>query len=169
MALSPSDALAELNHSSGLTWLMFGCLVVKGLLDNVLSDYLWLRAVILTNATVATVGLGLTIPLALVSDVVFMKQSTETIWSFGSVGGAIAVMTGFVLVNVGNQEDDISREPVSQSVATAADVGDDPPSHRPFSDRTGGGELDETEISEGASDTQNGDANNSSEAPMIVD
>ena len=37
------------------------CLLLKGLFDNVLSDYFWARAVVLTSATVATVGLGLTI------------------------------------------------------------------------------------------------------------
>lgn len=33
-----------------------GLLVLKGLLDNVLSDYLWARAVLLTSPTVATCG-----------------------------------------------------------------------------------------------------------------
>ena len=34
------------------------CLIIKGLFDNVLSDYLWAKGIILTSATVATVGLG---------------------------------------------------------------------------------------------------------------
>jgi solute carrier family 35 protein F5 len=62
------------------------------------SDYLWLRAVLLTNATVATVGLGLTIPLAFVSDVVLGKPNVLTVTS---LFGATAVLLGFVLVNVG--------------------------------------------------------------------
>ena len=41
-------------------------------MNNVLSDYLWARAVVLTTPTVATVGLSLTIPLAFISDL-FVK------------------------------------------------------------------------------------------------
>ena len=37
---------------------------LKGLLDNVLSDYLWARAVLLTSPTTASVGLSLQIPMA---------------------------------------------------------------------------------------------------------
>ena len=33
-----------------LTWRVFGLMVAKGLLDNVLSDYLWARAILLVGA-----------------------------------------------------------------------------------------------------------------------
>jgi hypothetical protein len=33
-----------------LTWKTFGLVVAKGLLDNVLSDYLWARAILLIGA-----------------------------------------------------------------------------------------------------------------------
>lgn len=36
----------------------------QGLLDNVLSEYLWATAVLLTSPSVATVGLALTVKLA---------------------------------------------------------------------------------------------------------
>ena len=113
MALSPIALYTLLhnnnqNNNNGLTWIVFGFLVFKGLLDNVLSDYLWLRAVMLTSATVATVGLGLTIPLALLSDVFYFQK--QNIWNAGSVGGALAVLTGFVLVNIGNDEDEQRNE-----------------------------------------------------------
>ena len=84
--------------SIGLTWIVFGYLVAKGMMDNVLSDYLWARAVVLTSATVATVGLGLTIPLAFVSDLV---MGHGNILDATSIMGAIAVLAGFILVNVG--------------------------------------------------------------------
>lgn len=32
-----------------LTWKSFGLVVAKGLLDNVLSDYLWARAILLVG------------------------------------------------------------------------------------------------------------------------
>ena len=33
-----------------LSWRVFGLMVAKGLLDNVLSDYLWARAILLVGA-----------------------------------------------------------------------------------------------------------------------
>ena len=94
--------LLRLLESQHLTWFVFFCLVIKGLLDNVLSDYLWARGIILTSATVATVGLGLTIPLALLSDLFVMKRTD--VWTFGSVVGAFFVLLGFIFVNVGEDE-----------------------------------------------------------------
>lgn len=93
------------NHSD-LTWVVFGFLVIKGLLDNVLSDYLWARSVVLTSATVATVGLGLTIPLAFISDFLWMGQDSDQVVTFASVSGALAVLAGFVLVNVATEHGD---------------------------------------------------------------
>jgi solute carrier family 35, member F5 len=104
-----------------LTWVVFGLLVVKGLLDNVLSDYLWARAVILTSATVATVGLGLTIPLAFVSDVFWMGKAN--VMNPSSVAGALSVLCGFVLVNLGNTGSSpiIDDEPQVQHALAAHD------------------------------------------------
>lgn len=41
---------------NALTFEIFGLIVVKGLFDNVLSDMLWARSIMLTSPTVATVG-----------------------------------------------------------------------------------------------------------------
>jgi len=90
------------------TAFVFFCLVVKGLFDNVLSDYLWARSIILTSATVATVGVGLTIPLALISDVFVMGRAD--IMSFGNIVGAMLVLLGFVFVNIGEGGNDGDRE-----------------------------------------------------------
>jgi hypothetical protein len=62
--------VAEFQIRSGRTEV----LVLRRLCDNVLSDYLWLRAVILPNATVATVGLGIAILLAFFSEVLGIKE-----------------------------------------------------------------------------------------------
>ena len=43
-------------------------ILVAGLLDNVLSDYLWAKAVLLTTTTVATAGLAVQVPMAAVVD-----------------------------------------------------------------------------------------------------
>jgi solute carrier family 35 protein F5 len=117
VALSPIAVYLLLSGTSSdnnpLTLVVFGFLVVKGLFDNVLSDYLWLRAVILTSATVATVGLGLTIPLAFASDFVLGKSSHGL--TAGTVIGALFVLLGFCLVNIGN--DDIGAESVVVEMA----------------------------------------------------
>lgn len=129
-ALAPF-ALWEAWGNAQLTTVVLGFVVVKGLFDNVLSDYLWLRAVILTNATVATVGLGLTIPLAFGSDLLLDKADVV---SMGSILGALTVLLGFVLVNVGNQEE---GEVASSGTAPVAARSDD---RRRYSD--GGPEVE---------------------------
>lgn len=47
-------------------------------------------------------GLGLTIPLAFGSDLVMGKPD---VFTTSSILGALAVLVGFVLVNVGNDDD----------------------------------------------------------------
>lgn len=109
------------NHNGSLTWIVVGFLVVKGLFDNVLSDYLWLRAVILTSATVATVGLGLTIPFAFLSDLMLGKVHVITGYS---VSGAVAVLLGFCLVNLGSQRSNV--EQISQTTQSGSAVEAEP-------------------------------------------
>ena len=111
------------NHKE-LTLVVFGFLVIKGLLDNVLSDYLWARAVILTSATVATVGLALTIPLAFLSDVLWMGQAGDQVVSLTSVAGALSVLAGFILVNVATDVDEVATN--AHGVVDANEDEDDP-------------------------------------------
>ena len=109
MAILAPIAIYQLGiaHSATLTAWVFGCLVVTGLFNNVLSDYLWARSVILTSATVASVGLGLTIPFAFVTDV-FM--GVEDVLNPESIFGAGFVLFGFVLVNLGQTKTDREEE-----------------------------------------------------------
>ncbi|XP_057773468.1 uncharacterized vacuolar membrane protein YML018C isoform X3 [Salvia miltiorrhiza] len=51
--------LSKLGLFNTLTGKQFGLIVGKGLLDNVVSDYLWAKAVLLTTTTVATAGLSI--------------------------------------------------------------------------------------------------------------
>lgn len=78
-----------------------GLIIVKGLFDNVLSDFLWARAILLTSPTVATVGLSMTIPLAMLSDLVF--KGLAPTWQV--LLGSVLVTVGFVGVNVGTAKD----------------------------------------------------------------
>ncbi|RHY28498.1 hypothetical protein DYB25_012290, partial [Aphanomyces astaci] len=52
-----------------LTVEILGLLTVKGLFDNVLSDYLWALAMLYTTPTVATIGLSLTVRFFLQYDI----------------------------------------------------------------------------------------------------
>lgn len=76
--------------------------VGKGLIDNVLSDFLWARAIMLTSPVVATLGLGIQIPLAVVVD-----SLRGTVPSLMTGLGGLAIIGGFVIINLPSQR---SRE-----------------------------------------------------------
>ncbi|KAI4354404.1 hypothetical protein L6164_003268 [Bauhinia variegata] len=80
---------------STITWKQLGLIVGKGLLDNVLSDYLWAKAVLLTSTTVATAGLTIQVPMAAVVDTL-----TGHAPKLLNYLGAIAVMVGFAGINI---------------------------------------------------------------------
>ncbi|KAL8020215.1 putative solute carrier family 35 member SLC35F1/F2/F6 [Plasmopara halstedii] len=72
---------SDIESLSGLSIEILILIGIKGLFDNVLSDYLWARAVLLTSPTVATVGLSLTVPLAIVADFWFHNMLPTTLTS----------------------------------------------------------------------------------------
>ncbi|TKY66102.1 Solute carrier family 35 member F5 [Spatholobus suberectus] len=80
---------------STLTWKQLGLIIGKGLLDNVLSDYLWAKAVLLTSTTVATAGLTIQVPLAAIVDT--LTGNAPRLMDYL---GAIAVMIGFTGINI---------------------------------------------------------------------
>ncbi|KAG8471245.1 hypothetical protein KFE25_009666 [Diacronema lutheri] len=70
-------------------------IVVKGLFDNVLSDFLWAKAIVLTSPTAATVGLSLTIPIAMATDAALHGIHPSALGTLA----ALSVCAGFVLIN----------------------------------------------------------------------
>ncbi|GFY99501.1 EamA-like transporter family [Actinidia rufa] len=88
-----------------LTWKQLGLIVGKGLLDNVLSDYLWAKAVLLTTTTVATAGLTIQVPLAAVVD-----SLTGNAPNLKDYFGAAAVMVGFTGINIPSDAFSRSKE-----------------------------------------------------------
>ncbi|QCD85930.1 Peptidase S8 [Vigna unguiculata] len=76
-----------------------------GLLDNVLSDYLWAKAVLLTSTTVATAGLTIQVPLAAIVDTL-----TGHAPGFMDYLGALSVMIGFTGINIPSDTFSKSRE-----------------------------------------------------------
>lgn len=89
-------AALSLDNIKMITGTVFGFILLGGICDQVISDYLWARAVVLTSPTVATVGMSITIPLAFVSDLVLSKPGAG---SFLSAVGALLVIFGFLFVN----------------------------------------------------------------------
>lgn len=85
--------------------------------DNVLSDILWARAIVLTTPTVATVGLSLTIPLAMLSDWIFNRDVPS--WQLAV--GSVFVIGGFITVNVGSKPaEDATTTAAAASVSASA-------------------------------------------------
>merc|ERR550539_1574161 len=74
------------NESSTSTWILFGWLLIKGLFGNLLPDYFWGRSIVLTSATVATVGLNVGIPLGFLNDSFIMHRR---VLSFESASGVL--------------------------------------------------------------------------------
>lgn len=85
-----------LDDLTSLTGAVVGFMILNGLCNTVLSDYLWARAVVLTSPTVATIGVTITIPLALISDFLLHGASPTAL----SGTGAFLVLCGFTLVNI---------------------------------------------------------------------
>ncbi|KAI4319328.1 hypothetical protein MLD38_032936 [Melastoma candidum] len=96
----------KLEPFDNLTWQQFGLIVGKGLLDNVLSDFLWAKAVLLTTTTVATAGLTIQVPLAAVIDTI-----TGNAPHLLDYLGAVAVMIGFAGINIPSDVFCKSKEP----------------------------------------------------------
>jgi solute carrier family 35, member F5 len=76
-----------------------GC--CAGLFDNALADYLWSRAVLLVGPTIATVGMQLQVPIAMVVDPLV---HTRGWWSVRNVCmlellGAAAILGGFFTID----------------------------------------------------------------------
>ena len=71
-------------------------LVANGLVGTVLSDLLWLWSVLLTSPLITTVGISLTVPLAVTSDVVL--HGDRFAWQY--LLGSGLVLLGFVAVTV---------------------------------------------------------------------
>ena len=80
----------ELPHGSTL-----GALLLNALVGTALSDVLWALSVLLTNPVIATVGLSLTIPVAMLADLLLGKTHFQVLYLLGMA----LVFGGFLLIN----------------------------------------------------------------------
>ena len=90
---------------AGLSSTVLGLIVLKGLVDNVLSDYLWALGMVLTTPTVATIGLSLTVPLAIMSDLLVNALLPTLL----SLLAAACVLGGFLAINLSSRPDPTTR------------------------------------------------------------
>ncbi|XP_027332844.1 uncharacterized transporter C405.03c-like [Abrus precatorius] len=70
--------------------------LANGLIGSVLSDYFWALCVVWTTPLVATLGMSLTIPLAMLADMVIHGRHYSALYILGSV----QVFAGFVIANI---------------------------------------------------------------------
>ncbi|RLN94022.1 hypothetical protein BBJ28_00021422 [Nothophytophthora sp. Chile5] len=98
-----------------LTGEIVGLLFVQGLLNNVLADYLWAVAIMYTSTTVATVGLSLTVPMAILSDWIINDMSP----SYVTLISSVLVLGGFVVIAISTRKDQL-RELAEKEAAVAA-------------------------------------------------
>lgn len=96
---------ANLEPFNTLTWKQLGLIVGKGMFDNVLSDLLWAKAILLTSTTVATAGLTIQVPLAAIVD--SLTGNAPPIMDYI---GAAAVMVGFAGINIPSDSCSVPKE-----------------------------------------------------------
>ncbi|KAI3854589.1 hypothetical protein MKX03_005185 [Papaver bracteatum] len=99
----------KLEQFNSLSWSQTGLIVCKGLMDNVLGDYLWAKAVLLTTATVATAGLTIQVPMAAGIDAI--RGRAPNLMDYL---GALVIMAGFAGINIRESENE-NGVPIDES------------------------------------------------------
>ncbi|XP_042039778.1 thiamine-repressible mitochondrial transport protein THI74-like [Salvia splendens] len=74
-------------------------ILLNGFVGSVISDYLWALSVVWTTPLVATLGMSLTIPLAMFADMLIHKRHYSAIY----ILGCIQVFAGFIIASISDK------------------------------------------------------------------
>lgn len=85
---------------------LWGFILLNSLVGTCLSELLWMLSMLMTTPLVATMGLSLTIPLAIFGDVVGKHLNLPADYWVG----AILVVIGFIFVNLAGIYTDLDRK-----------------------------------------------------------
>ncbi|KAI4380190.1 hypothetical protein MLD38_006409 [Melastoma candidum] len=78
MGIEPAFSLPHSNHLKGVV-------VVNGLIGTVITDYFWALSVVWTTPLVATLGMSLTIPIAMVADMLVHGRRYSLVYIAGCI------------------------------------------------------------------------------------
>lgn len=89
--------LAGKNGMQNLPAKLYGMVMLKGLMDNLLSNYMWAYAVLFIGPTSANVGMSIETPMVVIIDLVtrnatYLSNAKSTVLN---VVGALTIMVGF--------------------------------------------------------------------------
>ncbi|KAL6556559.1 hypothetical protein OROGR_005847 [Orobanche gracilis] len=73
--------------------------LVNGFVGSVLSDYIWALSVVWTTPLVATLGMSLTIPVAMLADMLVHGRHYSAVY----IVGCILVFAGFIIANMADR------------------------------------------------------------------
>ncbi|CAO3624045.1 unnamed protein product [Cunninghamella echinulata] len=88
-------------------WIM---VILNAFVGTFVSDYLWLVAMLMTSPLVVTLGISLTIPLALFGDIVFKQFNPPLQY----IIGAVLVIIGFITVNMAALRESKEKENIPE-------------------------------------------------------
>lgn len=74
-------------------------LFINGIVGSVVSDFLWALSVVWTTPLVATIGMSLTIPLAMIADILIHGRHFSAMY----ILGCFQVFAGFVIANLSDK------------------------------------------------------------------
>ena len=96
MPVNIIGCLAGLNNMQDLPARLYGMVMLKGLMDNLLSNYLWAYAVLFVGPTSANVGMSIETPIVLIIDICTKNANYLNNNMALNITGAITILLGFL-------------------------------------------------------------------------